>query len=245
MSHPPLKSIRSAFIAGVVVLAPLAVTLYVFRWLVTAVGGGYRNFFFFFVPENLLQRRELSLVWDFLATVIVLLLVTLLGYLSRYFVARFFLTQAERLMNRVPLISVVYSTVKQIVETFSVQRRAVFEKVVLIQFPKEGSYAMGFLTSRTSGEAQMRTAEELWNVFLPTTPNPTSGYLIMVPSHEVIEMDMTVGEGMKLIISGGSVVPNWPGPIVQPTAASVAGLASPASASDAGAASGSAGARPG
>ncbi len=234
MSHTPLKTIRSAFIAGVVVLSPLAVTLYVFRWLVTAVGGGYREFFFFFVPEHLLQRRELSLIWDFLATVIVLLLVTLLGYLSRYVVARFFLVQTERIMNRVPLISVVYSTVKQIVQTFSAQRRAVFEKVVLVPFPKEGTYAMGFLTNRASGEAQARTKEELLNIFLPTTPNPTSGYLLMVPKREVIEMDMTVGEGMKLIISGGSVVPNWPGPIAQPIAVSAENLAPPEPASEAG-----------
>lgn len=210
MSHPLLKSVRNAFVAGVIVLTPLAVTVFVFNWLVGMVGGNYRDVFFVFVPEEFLKRRELIPVWNFLATVIVLLLVTLLGYLSRLVVARFFLGQAERLMNRVPLINAVYNTVKQIVETFSAQRRAVFEKVVLIQFPRPGMYAIGFLTSPTRGEPQARTSADLWNIFVPTTPNPTSGFLIMVPREEVVELDMTVGEGMKVIISGGGVVPPWP-----------------------------------
>lgn len=221
MIHPLFKSIRAAFIAGIIVLAPLTVTLYVFRWLVKVVGGSYRDYFFYFVPVELLRRRELVLVWDVLATFIVLILVTMLGYLSRYVVARFFLAKAEQIMNRVPLISTVYGTVKQIVDTFSMQRRAVFERVVLVPFPRTGVYAIGFLTSRARGEAQSRTAEDLWNVFIPTTPNPTSGFLIMVPSHDIIEMDMTIGEGMKVIISGGGVVPPWPAPVVQPTAESM------------------------
>lgn len=121
-------------------------------------------------------------------------------------------------MNRVPLINAVYNTVKQIVQTFSTQRRAVFEKVVLVPFPRTGVYAIGFLTNRARGEAQARTAEELWNVFIPTTPNPTSGFLIMVPRRDIIEMDMTIGDGMKVIISGGGVVPEWPEAIIQPIA---------------------------
>jgi uncharacterized membrane protein len=210
MRHPFLKSVRTAFLAGVIVLAPLAVTIFVFNWLVGVIGGRYREVFFSFVGEDLLTRRQLIPIWDFFATIIVLLLITLLGYLSRYVVARFFFTQAERLMNRVPFISTVYNTAKQIVGTFTTERRAVFQKVVLIPFPRIGSYAIGFLTNRAQGEAQARTTEEVWNVFVPTTPNPTSGFLILVPSRDIIEMEMSIGDAMKLVISGGAVAPVWP-----------------------------------
>ncbi len=204
-----IKSVRNAFLAGVIVLAPLAVTVWVFTWLVGIVGGRYRELFFYPVPDHILNRPQLIPLFDFLSTLIVLLLVTLLGYLSRFLFTRFLFTQAERLMRRVPVINSIYNTAKQIVDTFSSQRRAVFERVVLIQFPRPGLYALGFLTSRAKGEAQARTSEELWNVFVPTTPNPTSGFLIMVPREQILEMDMSVGEGMKLIISGGGVVPEW------------------------------------
>ena len=210
MRQPFLKSLRSAFFAGVIVLAPLAVTVWVFNWLIGLVGERYRPLFRFFqVPESLLNDPRLGFVWNLLATLIVVLLVTLLGFLSRYFLTRMLFNQAERLMQRVPLINAVYSTVKQIVETFTAQRRAVFQKVVLIPFPRTGCYALGFLTSKTGGETQQRTVGELWNIFVPTTPNPTSGFLIMVPRDQVTVLDMTVGEGMKLIISGGAVVPKW------------------------------------
>jgi uncharacterized membrane protein len=209
MRNPFLKSLRSAFFTGVVVFSPLAVTLFVFNWLVEIIGGRYRDDFFSFVPDELLGRSQLIPVWNFLATIVVLIVITLLGYLSRYFLGRFFLNLTERIMRTVPFINTVYSTAKQIVDTFSARKKAVFEKVVLIQFPRPGSYAIGFLTSTSRGEVQERTNEEVWNVFVPTTPNPTSGFLIMVPRSQITEMDMSVGDGMKLIISGGTVVPPW------------------------------------
>ena len=209
MRNPFLKSLRSAFFTGVVVFSPLAVTLFVFNWLVEIIGGRYRDDFFFFMPDELLGRSQLIPFWNFLATVVVLIVITILGYLSRYFLGRFVLNLAERIMNTVPFINAVYSTAKQIVETFSARKKAVFDKVVLLQFPRPGSYAIGFLTSTTRGEVQKRTQEEVWNVFVPTTPNPTSGFLIMVPKNQITELDMSVGEGMKLIISGGTVVPPW------------------------------------
>jgi uncharacterized membrane protein len=211
MRNPFLKSLRSAFFTGIIVFSPLAVTLFVFNWLVELIGGRYRDDFFYFLPDGLLGRSQLIPVWNFLATLVVLLVITLLGYLSRYFFGRFFLNLTERIMNNVPFISVIYATAKQIVETFSARKKAVFEKVVLIQFPRPGSYALGFLTSTSRGEIQGRTKEEVWNVFVPTTPNPTSGFLIMMPREQIVELDMTVGDGMKLIISGGTVVPPWEG----------------------------------
>lgn len=218
---PPSRfhSLRNAFLSGLVLLAPLAVTWVVFSWLVDKVGGGFRPIFFFYVPEIWRDHPGLELIWNVLATVIVVLLVTLLGYFSRYVLTHYFGQVTERVINNIPGVGTVYRTVKQIVETFSAQKRAVFERVVLVEFPSPGSYAVGFLTNRAQGEVQARTADEVWTVFVPTTPNPTSGFLVFFPRHKVTELDMSVGEAMKLVISGGTVAPAWPPPatvLVQP-----------------------------
>lgn len=208
-SKTMLASVRSAFLAGLVLLAPIAVTLYVFNVLVTAIGGGFRKYFFFFVPDALLDRPDLQIIWNFLATVMVLAFITALGYLSRYVLGKFMLTTTERIIQRLPIINTVYTSVKQIVQTFSTQQKAIFQKVVMLEYPRKGVWVLGFLTSTSRGETQERTASELQNIFVPTTPNPTSGFLLMVPREEIVELDMTVGEGMKLIISGGAVVPEF------------------------------------
>ncbi len=208
MTQNTVRSVRRAFLAGAIVLAPLAVTVWVFVKLISFIGGPGQKLFEYILPEALFQRTEA--LWTFVAAVIVLILVTLLGYLSRYVAGKFMFSQAERVMRRVPLIGAVYNTSKQIIETFSVQRRAVFEKVVVVPFPRPGSYVIAFLTNRVRTEAHEVTGEDLYHVFVPTTPNPTSGFLILVPSRDVHELQMSIGEGMKLIISGGAVVPTWP-----------------------------------
>lgn len=200
-----LASLRAAFLAGLVLMAPIAVTLYVFTLLVTAIGGGFRRHFFQWIPEGLLP----SIVWDFLATLILLAAITLLGYVSRWFLGKFMITTTERIIERLPFVNTIYISVKQIVQTFSTQQKAIFQEVVLLEYPRKGIYVLGFRTSTSRGEVQERTAREMHNIFVPTTPNPTSGFLLMVPKDEIIELDMTVGEGMKLIISGGAVVPNF------------------------------------
>lgn len=207
--HSFFKSIRAAFFSGVILLAPLGITLLVFSWLVEKIGGRFRTYFFFFLPDTLLDRANLVVLWNILATLVVLILITALGYLSRYFIGRYAIRIAERVVNRVPGVNAVYATVKQIIETFSSQNRAVFQKVVLVEFPRRGVYALGFLTSRTRGEIQDRTNAEIINIFVPTTPNPTSGFLVMFPTDEVTELAMSVSDGMKVIISGGALVPVW------------------------------------
>lgn len=211
-----LKSVRAAFFAGLIALSPILVTAFVLNWLVDKIGGNFREFFLFFIPHSALDVEGMRyggailFAWNLAAMVVAFAQITLLGYLTRYVAARVMFLQTERLMHRVPLIGAIYHSVKQIVETFSSQNRAVFQKVVLLQFPRPGIWAIGFLTSCVAGEAQARTSREIWNVFVPTTPNPTSGFLLMVPRDELIEMDMTIGEGMKLIVSGGAVTPPWP-----------------------------------
>lgn len=209
-SPTKLTSFRNAFLSGLVLLSPLAVTWMVFTWLVDRVGGQFRPVFFFAVPELVRENPNLSLVWDVLTTILVILLIAFLGYLSRWVLTRYFAKLTERFINNIPGIGAVYRTVKQIVDTFSAQKRNVFEKVVMVEYPSPNSHVLGFLTNRANGEVQSRTDSERWTVFVPTTPNPTSGFLIFYPKDRVIEMDMSVSDAMKLIISGGSVVPPWP-----------------------------------
>lgn len=210
MAETRLASFRNAFFTGLLLLAPIAVTWLVFSWLVEKVGGGFRDIFFFFVPEALRNNPNLAVVWDVLSTLIVIILVTVLGYLSRLFLSRYFGAVAERFILGIPGIGTVYNTVKQIVDTFSSQNRNLFSKVVLVQFPRAGMYSVGFLTNKAQGEPQARTTDEVWTVFIPTTPNPTTGFLVMLPRQDIIELEMSVGDGMKMIISGGAVVPPWP-----------------------------------
>ena len=203
-------TLRNAFFSGVILVAPLCLTVWFFSKIIDFVGGTFRPLFLVFVPDSLRDRPGLDAVWSILATLIVVALVTGLGYLSRYVFGKFFLGVGDRFIQSIPGVSAVYNTVRQIVNTFSSQRGHMFNKVVLVEFPRKGCWTIGFLTNTVQGEAQSRVGAVTWTVFVPTTPNPTSGFLLILPRSEIVELDMAVGEGMKMIISGGAVVPGWP-----------------------------------
>jgi uncharacterized membrane protein len=204
-------SLRNAFISGALLLAPLFVTVLAFGKVIDIVGGTFGPVFFFYLPDSLRNRPSLAIVWDILATIIIMALVTALGYVSRYVFGKFFLSIAERLLLRVPGVGGVYTTVKQIVSTFGSQNRSLFNQAVLVEFPRAGCWTVGFLTNRIQGEVLAKAGEDIWSVFVPTTPNPTSGFLLFLPRREIVDLDMKAGEAMKLIISGGAVVPPWRG----------------------------------
>ena len=209
---PPVSrivSLRNAFISGALLLAPLFVTVLAFGKIIDIVGGTFGPVFFFYLPASLRDRPSLSIVWDILATVIIMALVTALGYVSRYVFGKFFFSVAERLLLRVPGVSGVYTTVKQIVGTFGSQSR-MLNQPVLVEYPRKGVWVVGFLTNRGPGEPQAKVPGEVWSVFVPTSPNPTSGFLLFVPRAEVVELEMSAAAAMKLIISGGAITPPWP-----------------------------------
>ncbi|MBR2302857.1 MAG: DUF502 domain-containing protein [Clostridia bacterium] len=145
---------------------------------------------------------------DFFSMLIVFAILTFLGAISQFIIGKMMISVSEKIINKIPFVGKVYKTVKQIVDTFSKQNKAVFQKAVLIEFPRNGVYSVGFLTSQTQGEMNGNSTEKMLNVFVPTTPNPTSGFLMAVPEKDVIILDMSVGDAMKLIISGGAVAPN-------------------------------------
>lgn len=212
-----LRELRNGFIAGIALITPIAVTVFAIHFIVTRIGeptgklvieeifGLERD------PTNLLQIGV-----NVLATVFVFCLITALGFFSRYALGKFVFGIGEKLISTIPLVNTVYTTVKQIVDTFSEQQKAIFQKVVMIEYPRPGCYAIGFLTSESRGEIQARTGKEVVNVFVPTTPNPTSGFLLILPREDVTDLEMNIGEGMKLIISGGAVTPPFPKPEPKP-----------------------------
>lgn len=201
-----LKGLKRSFIAGLIVLMPLGVTFVVIRFLLEKIGQPASVVFFGSWLNNL-DKQWIEFFASLLSILIVIGLITMFGWLSKFFLGKTFLKFTESLIQNIPFINTIYNTVKQIVDTIGQNQKAVFEKAVLVQFPSKGMYSIGFLTNRTQGEVQEKTKENVCNVFVPTTPNPTTGFLIMVPEADLVLLDMSVGDAIKLIISGGTVIP--------------------------------------
>ncbi|MFT4901239.1 MAG: putative membrane protein [Lentimonas sp.] len=202
------RSIRTAFFTGIIVILPLGVTLIVINFLLEKIGTPSSNLFFWFLDREWRNLPAIELMLKSISLLVVFTIITLLGYSSRLFLGKWLFHRIEKLLDRVPFINTVYRTVKQIVDTFSQQKSAVFQTVVLIEYPRPNCYAIGFLTGESKGEVQNATGEHIVNIFIPTTPNPTSGFLLMLPKADIIPLKMSITDGMKLIISGGAVVPH-------------------------------------
>jgi len=207
-----LRGLRNAFISGLLLIAPVSVTIFVINFMIQKIGVPTREIVFF----SIRPAKHPASVWleyglYFAALLVVLFLICVLGWLSQKLIGRFFVRLFERIVDALPIIRNVYNTVKQIRDVFVEQKKAVFQECVLIEYPRKGSWVLGFRTGDGKGEIQERSQADLVNIFVPTTPNPTSGFLLMVPRNEVHPLEMTISEGMKLIISGGAVVPKWSG----------------------------------
>jgi uncharacterized membrane protein len=201
------RSLRNAFFTGVVVVLPLGVTIIVISFLLDRLGTPASQFFFWFLDKDVREMPAVRVALESISVIVVFIMITALGYFSRFFLGRMILNSLEHLLDRVPFINMFYRSVKQIVDTFSQQKKAIFQEVVLIEYPRKRCYVLGFLTNTARGETQAATGEHIVNVFVPTTPNPTSGFLLMLPEEDITRLQMTIADGMKLIISGGAVVP--------------------------------------
>jgi uncharacterized membrane protein len=203
--EPPslLGRLRAYFLTGIVVTAPIGITIFLvwqfLDFLDTHVAG--------LLPDRYNPGTYLPFGVPGLGLLIVLAFLTLAGMFTAGLVGRTLVRMGERLLSRMPVVRGVYGTLKQIFETVLAQKSRSFREVVLVEYPRRGLGAIGFVTGPTRGEIQARSKEEMVNVFLPTTPNPTSGFLLFVPKSELIHLDMTVEEGMKMVISGGIVGP--------------------------------------
>ncbi|SDR67741.1 DUF502 domain-containing protein [Opitutus sp. GAS368] len=210
MPSSRFTSLRNAFLTGLVLVAPLVATVWVLRLIISFVGGSITPLFLPYLPEMLSHLP--SLVWDVLATLIALGFVTLLGYVSHLFLGQFVGALGERLIQGIPGIGGFYNSVKQFIETFGAKDRTQFSKVVLVQFPRPGAYTIGFVTNTGQGELHTHFKNDHWAVFVPTCPSPVNGFFMYLPAMELIELDMSVGDGMKTVISCGAVLPTWNDP---------------------------------
>src|SRR5258708_8403651 len=207
MPDSRFKSLRNAFFSGVLLVAPLVATVWAVLIVISLAGGSIRPLFSPSLPAALGHLP--NIVWDVITTVVVLGLITLLGYVSHLFLGQFVGALGERLIQGIPGIGGFYHSVKQFIDTFGAKDRMQFSKVVLVQFPRAGADTIGFVTNTSRGEPHQHLAKEHWAVFVPTCPSPVNGFFMYLPRTEIIELDMSVGDGMKTVISCGAVLPSW------------------------------------
>ena len=215
-----LSGLRNSFLTGVVVIAPVGLTV----WLIWSVIGWVDGVVLPFVPsryqpENILNTflgLDIKLQLRGLGVVFFLIFTTFVGWLAKGLLGRSLIRSAERFVNRMPVVRSIYSGVKQIAETVFSQADRSFEKACIVQYPRKGIWAVGFISTPAKGEirARVNDSQNLLSVFVPTTPNPTSGFLLFFPAADVIELDMSIEDAAKLVISAGLVYPNQNGEIV-------------------------------
>lgn len=198
------QRLRGDFFTGVVVAAPLVITAYLAWTFVNFVDNSVIPF----IPERYNPQRFLPFHIPGLGVVVFVLATTIIGALTKNIIGRTLLHWSESLLHRMPVVRSVYNAVKQIAETTLSQSQSSFRTACLVQYPRQGIWAVAFISTETGGEILRRVPEEeLVSVFLPTTPNPTSGFLLFVPKRDVIVLGMTVEQAAKLVISAGLVDP--------------------------------------
>ena len=205
-SRQPLRRLRTYFLTGIIVTGPIGITGYLVWLIITFIDNRITPL----IPDRYNPEFYLPFNIPGLGLVIVLIGLTLVGFVSIHFLGRTFFRIGENLVNRMPIVRSVYGALKQIFETVLAQSSTSFREVVVVEYPRRGLWALAFVTSVTKGEVQRLTEANVVNIFLPTTPNPTSGFLLFVPRGDLIHLDMTVEEGIKMVISGGLVTPDDP-----------------------------------
>lgn len=191
-----LDRIRFWFLTGILVSVPIILTFYIAIWII--------NFFDNIVVEPLIPEVFPKKIPG-LGLLVTLLFMTIIGFIASNFLGRFFVNLSKAIINRIPVIRTIYSTLTQIFETVLSTDSRAFKDVVLIEYPKKDSWVIAFVTSPTKGLLAQSFPEEMVNVFVPTTPNPTSGFMLIIPKKEVIALDMKTDEAMRIIISGGMI----------------------------------------
>ncbi len=202
MNNNLWPSLRKSFFAGLVVVVPvagsIAILLGLFNWVTD-----------FLLPRTLQTHRD-SFFYRVLALAVFVLLVTAVGWVTRLVVGRRAVALAEKAIARVPLLNKTYGFMKEISQTLLSGQKTMFQRVVLVEYPRLGAYTIAFATAEARGEARERTGRALVSVILPTPPNPTTGYLALFPREQVVDLEMNVADAMKMSFSGGAVVPPYP-----------------------------------
>ena len=210
-----IAGFRNSFLTGLVVIAPVALTI----WLIWSVIGWIDGFVLPFIPnlyhpDNILNAffgQDVAINIRGLGVVVFLLFTTFVGWIAKGFLGRSLIRIGENLVRRMPVVRSIYSGVKQIAETVFAQSDRSFEKACLIEYPRKGIWAVGFVSTEAKGEVKYKAKSnsDLLSVFVPTTPNPTSGFMLFFPRNDVIELEMSIEDAAKLVISAGLVYPPY------------------------------------
>ncbi len=203
---PLSRKLRNYFVTGLLVLVPISLTIFIINYLFLKIDSILRDVIYKFFRSQLglpLGNEPIP----GLGFITLVLLIIVVGMLARNYFGKKLIAIGESILARIPIISRIYSTIQQISEAFLSEKREVFKKAVLFEYPRKGVYSIGFFTQDTRGPVQDALQEDMVSVFVPTTPNPTSGYLLFVPKQQIIEVDLSVEEALKLVISGGAIIP--------------------------------------
>lgn len=192
-----LRGIRNIFITGLLILLPIAGSLYILYLFFSFIDN------LFNIPLKDLLGTEIPGV----GVILTFAIIFTVGVIARNYFGKKILHFTERIIIKIPLVKTIYISIKQIVDTLFLKKNDAFKKAVLVEYPKEGVYTIGFITSESPKEISEKTKAECVSLFIPTTPNPTSGMFIIVPKDKVTYLDMDVEEAIKLIVSGGLVTP--------------------------------------
>ncbi len=195
------ESLRRYFFAGLLVLLPLVITFWFLGWIISLMDS-----LFNFLPAWLRPNSYLPFAIPGLGAIFTLGLILFLGFLATSVVTRGLLTVWDRFLNRIPVVRGIYGSVQKLVESIFGQGQD-HRRVVMIEYPRKGIYTVGFATGNAVGELEQRSVDRLVNVFVPTTPNPTAGFYLLVPEKDVMTLKMSAEEAFKLIISGGMIMP--------------------------------------
>lgn len=205
-----MARVRNYFLTGLVIAAPLAITIYLVWWFVEWIDGWVKPL----IPLRYNPEQYLPFAVPGIGVFIAFVLITLLGFLTANLLGRSLVAYGERLVGRMPLVRSVYGGLKQMFETVLTSKAPTFNKVVLVEFPRKETWSIAFVATSAKGEVREvltdsdKYEEEVMSVYVPTTPNPTSGYLLFAKRRELIELDMTIEEGAKMVISAGLVAPS-------------------------------------
>ena len=195
--------LRNYLLAGLLVTAPVAITFYVAWSIIDYVDEKVAAV----LPDGYNPNSLLPFAVPGLGLVMLVVALTLVGFLTANFLGRMFVRAGEGLLNRMPIVRSFYGGVKQIFETVLSDRAQSFSEVVLIEFPRAGMWTLGLVVGKAYSELNEKAGVELYNIYVPTSPNPTSGYVVFLPRSEMKHLDMTVEDCLKMIISGGIVMP--------------------------------------
>jgi uncharacterized membrane protein len=199
---------RADFVTGLVVVLPGVVSIALLVWLFFTISN-ITDTLLIFIPKTITHQNNgdgrMYWYWSLIALLVAILLIGVAGRLARNYFGKKMIEWVERVLMHVPLLNKFYGAIRQVNEAFTAGKKDSFKTVVLVEFPREGIYSIGFITSEQHNEVQQKMREKVACVFIPTTPNPTSGFLILVPETQVIKLEMSVADAIKYIVSLGSI----------------------------------------